>query len=184
MGMRETTGDNWALLLDISPNFEERIESWQKRDCMPGTVNLCRKDLLHKRMVHMEKRFGKENYNFWPQSFQLPEEFEQFKKHFSQLEKPVPFILKAASSSCGRNIKLITSLDQVDPDDPWIKEKRPVCQRYLSDCLLIDGFKFTFRVYALVTEVDPLRLYIYPDGKSIFLYYFVIFLFFYFLFFI
>ena len=29
---------------------------------------------------------------------------------------------------------------------------------------VIDGFKFDFRVYVLVTSCDPLRVYVYKDG--------------------
>ena len=29
---------------------------------------------------------------------------------------------------------------------------------------IIDGFKFDFRVYVLVTSCDPLRVYVYKDG--------------------
>ena len=29
---------------------------------------------------------------------------------------------------------------------------------------LIDGFKFDLRIYALITCVNPLRVYVYKDG--------------------
>ena len=181
--MQETIGDNWALLLDISPNFDEKVMPWQKRDCMPATVNLCRKgwknssffgcfgliffigtDLLHQRLTHRILTHGEDVYNFWSKTFLLPEEFEKFKEYFSKLEKPEPFILKAASSACGRNIKLVTSIDQVDPKDLFIVQKKPLAQKYLSDVLLLDGYKFTFRIYVALVEVDPYRIYIYPEG--------------------
>ena len=33
-----------------------------------------------------------------------------------------------------------------------------------SQPFLIDGFKFDFRIYVLVTSCDPLRVYVYQDG--------------------
>lgn len=39
-----------------------------------------------------------------------------------------------------------------------------VAQRYVADPFLIDGRKFDLRVYALVTDADPLRVFVYNDG--------------------
>jgi len=35
----------------------------------------------------------------------------------------------------------------------------------MSKPLLVDGFKFDLRVYALVTCVDPLTVYVYEVGR-------------------
>lgn len=37
-------------------------------------------------------------------------------------------------------------------------------QVYISRPLLIDGYKFTLRVFVLILSIDPLRLYIYKEG--------------------
>jgi tubulin polyglutamylase TTLL6/13 len=39
-----------------------------------------------------------------------------------------------------------------------------VCQVYLHQPLLIDGYKFDMRIYTLITSCDPLRIYIFNEG--------------------
>lgn len=39
-----------------------------------------------------------------------------------------------------------------------------VCQEYIADPYLVDGFKFDTRIYVLVTSVDPLRIWLHKDG--------------------
>ena len=41
---------------------------------------------------------------------------------------------------------------------------RCVVQEYIDKPLLIGGFKNHLRLYALVTSVDPLRVFLYEDG--------------------
>jgi tubulin polyglutamylase TTLL11 len=39
-----------------------------------------------------------------------------------------------------------------------------VVQKYISRPLLLNKYKFDFRIYVLVTQCDPLEAYIYRDG--------------------
>jgi tubulin polyglutamylase TTLL6/13 len=55
---------------------------------------------------------------------------------------------------------LINSFDQIPHGD------KCVVQQYISNPYLIDGLKFDFRVYVLVTGSDPLRVFIYEEGLA------------------
>ena len=58
-----------------------------------------------------------------------------------------------------RKIKVHTKEKQeVKKEDPII------VQSYIPNPLLIHGYKFDFRLYVLVTSINPLRIYLYKDG--------------------
>ena len=41
-----------------------------------------------------------------------------------------------------------------------------LARRYVSNPLLVDGFKFDLRIYVAVTSYDPLVVYIYEEGLA------------------
>lgn len=77
------------------------------------------------------------------------------------------FIAKPDSSSQGRGIFLLKN-----PADPKVREvvnattNDMIVQKYLSRPLLIDGYKFDFRIYVLVSSCNPLRAFIYKEGLA------------------
>jgi hypothetical protein len=41
-----------------------------------------------------------------------------------------------------------------------------IASEYISNPLLIDGYKFDLRVYVAITSFNPLRVYIYDEGLT------------------
>ena len=44
--------------------------------------------------------------------------------------------------------------------------KQFVVSEYITNPLLIKGFKFDLRIYVLITSLNPLRIYLYQDGLA------------------
>ena len=65
------------------------------------------------------------------------------------------WIFKPWGSSQGKGIFLSS-------DVPNVKIKQPmIASHYISNPLLINGYKFDLRVYVVVTSINPLRIYRY-----------------------
>ena len=73
------------------------------------------------------------------------------------------WIVKTPAISCGQGIRLATSRELTAGMLP--KQKKYVLQRYVDAPFLgVNGRKFDLRLYALVTSVDPLVVYVHEDG--------------------
>uniref|UniRef100_A0A0A9ZGF3 Tubulin polyglutamylase TTLL6 n=1 Tax=Lygus hesperus TaxID=30085 RepID=A0A0A9ZGF3_LYGHE len=132
------------------------MKYFQRVNHFPGMVEICRKDLLAKKLVSMANRFPSD-FNFFPKTWCLPNELIQA-VNFSKLYKNKMFIVKPCYGSKGRGIQVISDLKLIKNLD------RMICQVYIHKPFLIDGYKLDFRVYALVTSCEPLRLYVYNEG--------------------
>ncbi len=70
----------------------------------------------------------------------------------SKGKKPV-FIVKPDEGSQGDGIYLIT-----EPKEYVMGSKRHVVQEYLSDPYLLEDLKFDFRIYVLISNLEPLEV--------------------------
>lgn len=83
--------------------------------------------------------------------FSLPQEWEDLQLA-RQTQPGDIWVAKVKESSLGKGVQIQEGKDVQNLDS--------VVQKYLSKPALIEGKKFDMRIYALVTSVSPLRVYI------------------------
>lgn len=74
------------------------------------------------------------------------------------------FIAKPDASSQGRGIVLFQ--DPLKTDFITSETNDLIVQKYVDRPFLLDGKKFDFRVYVLVSSCEPLEAYIYTEGLA------------------
>lgn len=92
----------------------------------------------------------------------LPDQFDEFYEHYKMIKNECPeknmWIVKPACGARGKGIYVTSDIDDID------EGKSNVVSRYISNPLLINGFKFDLRIYVWVTSYEPLRIYVYKEG--------------------
>uniref|UniRef100_A0A8C5WM20 Tubulin tyrosine ligase like 11 n=1 Tax=Leptobrachium leishanense TaxID=445787 RepID=A0A8C5WM20_9ANUR len=152
----------------VSFHESENISSGQVNK-FPGMAEMVRKINLSRAVRTMQELFPEE-YNFYPQSWILPDEFHLFAaqvrmaKENNPLWKPT-FIVKPDGGCQGDGIYLIK-----DPADFRVMgslQNRPaVVQEYMSRPLLMDKLKFDIRLYVVLKSLEPLEIYVAKEGLS------------------
>ncbi|KAM3916696.1 tubulin monoglutamylase TTLL4 isoform 2-T2 [Leptodactylus fuscus] len=134
------------------------IRGYQKLNHFPGSFQIGRKDRLWRNLSKMQVRHGRKEFNFFPQSFVLPQDFKLLRKAWEEGGTRQKWIIKPPASARGMGIQVIHKWNQ-------LPKKRPLLvQRYLHKPYLISGSKFDLRIYVYVTSYDPLRVYLFTDG--------------------
>ncbi|XP_013388989.1 tubulin polyglutamylase TTLL4 [Lingula anatina] len=134
------------------------IEPSQKYNHFPNNWAIGCKDRLAHRMRKMKLKHGKKNFNFHPSTYIIPDEMDALRVELDLATKGQLWILKPPCFHGGRGIEVIQRYEQIPRD------QRNVIQRYITNPYLIDGYKFDLRIYVHIASIDPLRVYIYPDG--------------------
>ncbi|XP_053229638.1 tubulin polyglutamylase TTLL11 [Podarcis raffonei] len=133
----------------------------------PGMTETVRKIPLTLAMRMMQELFPAE-YDFYPRSWILPEEFPIFLAEVQMMKETNPrwkpiFIVKPDGGCQGDGIYLIK-----EPSDIQVTGSTPlrpaVVQEYMSKPFLIDNLKFDIRLYVLLKSLDPLEIYIAKNG--------------------
>jgi len=150
----------WADCI-IQCDAIQELKDYQKINHFPNMGVICRKDSLARNMAKMKRACGEE-YNFTPRSWILPSEFNTlllYSQDMRKSKKKVPvFIHKPSNGAMGHGISLFRNPEKINIGSQM------VVQEYLNKPLLWDGYKIDLRIYVLVTNCDPLRIFLYQDG--------------------
>ena len=176
------------------------LHPWQRVNHFATYYELTRKDLLIKNvkkarngLLKVQQAQLAAEYNFWPDTFNLPSEYllftDTFKRGSGGGGMSNSWIMKPIGSSQGKGIFLIDKLTQIADwnnaltasaaqqpisaaasaamdggADGDSPVERYIVQRYIHNPLLIGGKKFDIRLYVLVTSYHPLTVYMHRSG--------------------
>ncbi|RMC08991.1 hypothetical protein DUI87_13996 [Hirundo rustica rustica] len=159
-GLKEVEEDDeWTVLWTdsmVTLDCLRNMKRFQKINHFPGMMELCRKDLLARNLNRMLRLFPEE-YSFFPRTWCLPADYGEFRAYRS-MRKTRTFICKPCNRCQGRGIFITNHLEEIK------HREHMICQQYISEPFLIDGFKFDMRIYVLVTSCDPLRIFVHKEG--------------------
>ncbi|XP_064196419.1 probable tubulin polyglutamylase TTLL2 [Anguilla rostrata] len=141
----------------------ETVMPWQRLNHHPKTVGITRKDCLARNLKRMKGTFSSALYDFSPTAFILPNDYTRFLAEYSRNRlanrgRPGYWICKPVDLSRGRGIFIFEDIKDLTYDSSVI------VQRYVSDPLLISGYKFDLRIYVCVKSFHPLTVYIHQEG--------------------
>ncbi|KAM4662215.1 tubulin polyglutamylase TTLL11 isoform 2-T2 [Discoglossus pictus] len=136
---------------------------------LPGMTEMVRKINLSRAVRTMQELFPEE-YNFYPKSWILPEEFQLFAAQVRMAKENDPswkptFIVKPDGGCQGDGIYLIKDPNEIRSMGS-LQNRPSVVQEYISKPLLMDNLKFDIRLYVLLRSIEPLEIYIAKDGLS------------------
>ncbi|XP_060947968.1 probable tubulin polyglutamylase TTLL2 [Limanda limanda] len=135
---------------------------WQRLNHHPKTVGITRKDCLARNLRRMRASWGSSLYDFSPSSFILPNDYTRFLAEYDKLHlaggASLYWICKPVDLSRGRGIFLFQDIKDL------VYDCSVIVQRYVSNPLLISGYKFDLRIYVCVNSFHPLTVYIHQEG--------------------
>ncbi|KXZ41785.1 hypothetical protein GPECTOR_284g755 [Gonium pectorale] len=132
-----------------------------------GMLEICRKRAMARNLMKMARMFP-QHYEFFPKTFILPGDKEEFLADIRARGKKQVYILKPDAGCQGRGIRLVQGGKDEVVARVLSEMATPnvVAQHYLSSPLLIHGYKFDLRIYALVLSCDPLRVFLFHEGLA------------------
>ncbi|XP_077140988.1 tubulin polyglutamylase TTLL11 isoform X2 [Ranitomeya variabilis] len=149
--------------------YETENISFGQVNKFPGMAEMVRKINLSRALRTLRELYPQE-YDYYPQSWILPEEYHTFTAEVRMARdsdpswKPI-FIVKPDGGCQGDGIYLIK--DPCEVRGVGGLQSRPaVVQEYVRKPLLIDKLKFDMRLYVVLTSLEPLEIYISHDGLS------------------
>ena len=110
----------------------------------------------------MRATVGSSLYDFSPTTFILPNDYTRLLAEYNKLRLTrgplIYWICKPVDLSRGRGIFIFQDMKH------FVYDCSVIVQRYISNPLLISGYKFDLRIYVCVKSFHPLTVYIHQEG--------------------
>ncbi|OPJ72813.1 probable tubulin polyglutamylase TTLL2 [Patagioenas fasciata] len=157
---------DWNLYWRNSPfrmTDHHSIKPWQRLNHYPEAVRITRKDYLARHLKRMRGSYGSALYEFSPVAFIMPNDYIKFLSEYSKEGQSVGrrssyWICKPVGLSRGRGILIFQDIKDL------VYDCTVIVQKYISNPLLISGYKLDLRLYVCVTSFCPLTIYTYEEG--------------------
>ncbi|XP_009904631.2 probable tubulin polyglutamylase TTLL2 [Dryobates pubescens] len=163
---KEQDDADWNLYWRNSPfcmTDHHGIKPWQRLNHYPEAIRITRKDYLARHLKRMKGAYGSALYEFSPVAFIMPKDYVKFIAEYSKERQSGGrrrsyWICKPVDLSRGRGILIFQDVKDLAYDCTVI------VQKYISNPLLISGYKLDLRLYVCVTSFCPLTIYTYEEG--------------------
>lgn len=155
---------NKGLRLQETPK-NINFNKYQKVSFFPeSNIN---KDDLYKFYLNLRGKFPSD-YNYMPEALINPQDSNKIKELFEDYDFDINnlWVFQRAVNEDGGGVKFFKGYYQLD--NARTKNSSFLIKKYIKDPFLINKKKFNFRMYALVTGVNPLRIYLYEEGLILF----------------
>ena len=155
----EDINSTWDLYwadTGVNSSLVSKMKPYQKVNHFPAMYYIAHKNHLAQNLMKLRKILP-DDYSFFPKTWLLPADWLSLRK---ELNNNRVFIVKPEARSQGKGIFLAKNLEDLTLCQPY------VVQKYVKKPLLIDGYKFDLRIYALVYGCDPLRIFVYNEGLA------------------
>jgi hypothetical protein len=165
MGQADIVGSDYQvkwMLADVADGKKYKeyqdLQPHQKINHLPGIFELGNKRVLTENMNRARAIYGPAVYDFFPYSYSLPTQRAEWEAECQRNEEKAPgkqlWALKQGAKDRGEGVSVITGPAALP------KNKKAVVQAYVGRPYLLNGYKFTMRIYMLITSFDPLRIYL------------------------
>jgi tubulin polyglutamylase TTLL6/13 len=160
---KSVLSDEWDITWSdyyISEDFIRKLLPHQKINHFPGSYLLCKKNFLASHLLKIQQNLP-EAYDFFPKTWILPFNYKNLQEYAEEHNYKKVFIAKPEASRQGRGIFLTKKVFKTLND-----RENYVVQEYLKNPYLIDDYKFDLRLYVLIKNVEPLKIFLFQDGLA------------------
>ena len=135
-----------------------KLNYYQRFNHFPCTWELGRKDNMSINFQRMNRKYP-EDFNYVPETFVLPKDIDLYLSRAGEQEnKNKKWILKPVASSRGRGIRIISADDKIPT--------KCLISKYIDNPHIINNRKYDLRIYVVVTNFSPLKIYMYNEGLT------------------